>query len=122
MFKLVVRRVLWMFPTLLAISFISFSIIQLPPGDYLTSYIAALSETGETLDEDQVASLRSRYNLDQPFFTQYLKWLNGISPFGFEVFHHGALAGQDLGEGGEVDDNRWASPWETPEVTRVVKK
>ena len=46
MLRLVVRRLLWMIPTLLAVSIISFAIIQLPPGDYLTSHIAALSQTG----------------------------------------------------------------------------
>jgi len=76
--NLIIKRLLWMLPTALVISFISFSIIQLPPGDYLTSYIAALSETGETVDEAQAAALRQRYNLDDPFHVQYLKWLGGM--------------------------------------------
>jgi len=76
--NLIIKRLLWMLPTALVISFISFSIIQLPPGDYLTSYIAALSETGETVDEAQAAALRERYNLDDPFHVQYLKWLGGM--------------------------------------------
>jgi len=71
-----------MFPTLFAISVITFGIIQLPPGDYLTSYIAALQETGETVSEDQVAALRKQYALDEPITVQYLRWLNGLSPFG----------------------------------------
>ncbi|MDE2831181.1 MAG: ABC transporter permease, partial [Gemmatimonadota bacterium] len=72
------KRLLWMIPTMVIISFISFSIIQLPPGDYLTSYIAALGETGETVDEAQAAALRARYNLDQPFMVQYWRWLAGM--------------------------------------------
>ncbi len=72
-----------MVPTLLAISFISFALIQLPPGDYLTSYITALEETGESVAEEQVEALRRRYNLDEPFFLQYGKWLNNLLPFGF---------------------------------------
>lgn len=78
MLNLIFKRMLWMVPTMILISFISFSIIQLPPGDYLTSYIAALSETGETVDEAQAAALRARYNLDQPFFVQYFRWLTGM--------------------------------------------
>ena len=78
MLNLIVKRLLWMFPTMILISFISFSIIQLPPGDYLTSYIAALGETGETVDEAQAAALRARYNLDQPFMVQYWRWLWGM--------------------------------------------
>jgi len=81
-FALIVRRILWMFPTLFAISVITFGIIQLPPGDYLTSYIAALQETGETVSEAQVAALRKQYALDEPIHMQYLRWLNGLSPFG----------------------------------------
>ncbi len=78
MLILIVKRLLWMIPTMVIISFISFSIIQLPPGDYLTSYIAALGETGETVDEAQAAALRARYNLDQPFIVQYWRWLKGM--------------------------------------------
>jgi len=78
MFALIVKRVLWMIPTLIAISIITFAIIQLPPGDYLTSYIAALQETGETVDEAQVAALRKQYSLDQPAYVQYLRWMEGM--------------------------------------------
>lgn len=78
MFALIVKRILWMIPTLIVISIISFSIIQLPPGDYLTSYIAALSETGETVAEEQVAALRKRYSLDEPFYVQYFNWMAGL--------------------------------------------
>ena len=67
-----------MIPTLFVVSAISFLIIQLPPGDYLTSYIAALGETGETVDEAQAAALRARYALDEPVFVQYAKWFGGL--------------------------------------------
>ena len=78
MLALIIRRVLWMIPTLFIISILSFTIIQLPPGDYLTSYISALEETGETVNQEQVADLRARYNLDAPFHIQYLHWLGGL--------------------------------------------
>ena len=84
MFHLILKRLLWMIPTLFAISFISFALIQLPPGDYLTSYVTALAETGEPVAEEQVEALRRRYDLDRPFMVQYLKWLNNLLPFGFE--------------------------------------
>ena len=67
-----------MVPTLFVVSLISFLIIQLPPGDYLTSYIAALGETGETVDEAQAAALRARYALDEPVAVQYVKWFGGL--------------------------------------------
>lgn len=84
MVQVILRRVVWMIPTLLLISFISFAIIQLPPGDYLTSYVSALEEMGQTVAEEEVAALEKRYNLNQPFLVQYLKWFNNLMFFGFE--------------------------------------
>lgn len=78
MVGLVLKRLLYMVVTLLVISIISFTIIQLPPGDYLTSYVAALAETGETVNEAMIASLKARYALDDPFIVQYGKWLWGL--------------------------------------------
>ena len=78
MFALIVHRIFWLVPTLLVISVISFTIIQLPPGDYLTSYIAALEETGQTVDYERVEALRQRYHLDRPIWMQYLYWMGGI--------------------------------------------
>ena len=67
-----------MIPTLLAISMLSFLLIQLPPGDYLTSYISALEETGETVDAELVEALRKRYSLDDPIYVQYWRWMGGL--------------------------------------------
>ncbi len=78
MFVLIIRRLLWMIPTIFMISVISFVIIQLPPGDYLTSYIAALEESGEMVSEAQAAALRKRYALDEPVYVQYINWMRGM--------------------------------------------
>lgn len=78
MLALIAKRVLWMIPTLLIISILSFAVIQLPPGDYLTSYIAALQETGEPVNQEQIAALRARYDLDKPFHIQYLRWMANL--------------------------------------------
>lgn len=67
-----------MIPTLLVISLVSFVIIQLPPGDYLTSYIAALEESGQSVNQEQVEQLRKSYHLDQPIHLQYLHWLGDL--------------------------------------------
>ena len=67
-----------MVPTLLVISFIIFVIIQLPPGDYLETYIAELESQGESVDPDKIAFLRKEYGLDQPFFIQYFTWISGF--------------------------------------------
>ena len=72
------RRVLLMIPTLFVITVISFAVIQLPPGDYLTSYVATLRQQGDTVDEQELEVLKERYGLGQPIYVQYYKWMSGI--------------------------------------------
>ncbi|MGC8657919.1 MAG: ABC transporter permease [Desulfomonilaceae bacterium] len=74
MLAYIIRRLMIMIPTLVAISIISFTIIQLPPGDFLTTYVAQLSASGETVDQSELDALRERFGLDQPKYIQYLKW------------------------------------------------
>ncbi|MDH3688634.1 MAG: ABC transporter permease [Gammaproteobacteria bacterium] len=85
MLRYVAQRLLMMIPTLLAISVIVFVIIQLPPGDYLESYIAELQSQGESVDLDKIAFLREQYGLDKPLYEQYFRWLLGMlhGDFGF---------------------------------------
>ena len=73
-----VHRIIIMMPTLLAISFVVFVIIQLPPGDYLESYIAELQSQGEAVDPQKIEFLRQQYGLDRPFHEQYLLWVWGL--------------------------------------------
>ena len=81
MLVFIVKRLLWMLPFLVAISFLSFVLIQLPPGDYVTTYIATLAASNEVIDQNTAADLRERFGLDQPMIVQYWKWLSSI------VFH-----------------------------------
>jgi peptide/nickel transport system permease protein len=74
----ILRRLLSMIPTLLVISILVFVIIQLPPGDYLESYIAELQSQGESIDEQKIAFLRHEYGLDLPLYQQYLVWVTGM--------------------------------------------
>jgi peptide/nickel transport system permease protein len=76
--KYIIHRFFMMIPTLLVISLICFVIIQLPPGDYLESYIAELESQGETVDETKIQFLRQEYGLDKSMSEQYLYWLLGI--------------------------------------------
>jgi peptide/nickel transport system permease protein len=73
-----VRRVLMMIPTLLAISAIVFVIIQLPPGDYFTSYLNELQSRGESVDPNKIAFLKQQYGFDKPLYQQYLVWVGGL--------------------------------------------
>lgn len=74
----VIRRLFYMIPTLFGMSVIAFLIIQLPPGDYLTSMIAMMTDAGQNVDPAQVARLREIYGLDDPAWLQYWKWMSGI--------------------------------------------
>jgi len=78
MLQYILQRVLLMIPTLVVISMVSFIVIQLPPGDFLTTYIARMAEEDGMVDEALVAALRHRYGLDQPQYMRYLKWIGNI--------------------------------------------
>ena len=64
--------------TVLAISILAFVIIQLPPGDYVTSYIIAMSSSGSAVSEGEAEALRQQLGLDRPIHIQYLKWFGLI--------------------------------------------
>ncbi len=78
MLAFLARRLLYVIPTLLAVSVVAFAIIQLPPGDYLTTLMADWASQGGAVEEGTVAAMRDRYGLDQPIYVQYWKWLSGI--------------------------------------------
>jgi peptide/nickel transport system permease protein len=94
-----VHRLIIMMPTLLAISFVVFVIIQLPPGDYLESYIAELQSQGEAVDPQKIEFLRQQYGLDRPFLEQYLLWVWGLlqGDMGYS-FEHELPVGEVVGD------------------------
>jgi len=67
-----------MVPTLVIISAVVFTIIELPPGDYFESYAAELRAQGEGVDMDKLNALRAEYGFDQPPFIRYFYWLGGM--------------------------------------------
>ena len=69
------RRVLLMTVTVLAISVLAFIIIQLPPGDYLSTVIANLQARGVPVNQEMIRSLENQYGLNLPLHAQYLKWM-----------------------------------------------
>ena len=72
------RRFVLAIFTVWAISVLSFVIIQLPPGDYVTSYIAQMASMGSVVTDEEAANLRIQYGLGQPMYVQYLKWMKLI--------------------------------------------
>jgi peptide/nickel transport system permease protein len=75
MLRFIARRVFLMVPMLLAISIVAYIVMELPPGDYLTSYIAQLKMTGQIVRQEEADALAHQYGLDQPLYLRYVKWL-----------------------------------------------
>lgn len=78
MLRYVIRRLIYMVPTLFGMSIIAFLIIQLPPGDYLTSMLASMADSGVNVDPNQIERYREIYGFDDPVWLQYWKWISGI--------------------------------------------
>ena len=104
MYQYFIRRICIMGLTLVVISALVFIIIQLPPGDYLTTYIEELKAQGEVVDPKKITFLRSQYGLDQPMTTQYFVWLTGMlqGDFGYSFEY-------DLPVTDVVGDRMWLS-------------
>ncbi len=90
MARYVVRRILLMIPTLLVISALVFTIIELPPGDYIESYIAQLESQGEAANPELLDYLRHQYGFDKPAYERYFSWVIGMmhGDFGFSFEYH----------------------------------
>src|ERR1044072_1819172 len=99
MLRYTVHRLLIMIPTLLVISFVTFMIIKLPPGDFLSNQIAELKSQGDNAALEKADFLRKQYGLDKPFVEQYAVWV-GLWPA--EGGFSGLLQG-DLGWSFEHD-------------------
>jgi len=85
MFNYIVRRILVMIPTLIVISALVFIIIQLPPGDYFTTYMNELQSRGEKIDAAKLEFLKQQYGFDKPMIEQYFVWATGllVGDFGY---------------------------------------
>ncbi|MBC7321234.1 ABC transporter permease [bacterium] len=78
MLTYIVRRLLMIIPLLIVLSIVSFIIIQLPPGDYLTVYMEQLRRSGALVSEETIARLVREYGLDRPIYMQYFIWIKNI--------------------------------------------
>jgi peptide/nickel transport system permease protein len=78
MLSYIVRRLLIMVPTLLAISALVFIIIQLPPGDFFETMINQIRARGESVDLQRIEFLKQQYGFDRPMWEQYLVWVWGL--------------------------------------------
>ena len=87
MIGFIVNRFLLALITIWVVTVISFALIQLPPGDYITSYVAQLMSQGEQVSDQEAAQLRQQYGLGDPFVVQYYKWLEkaAVGNFGISM-------------------------------------
>lgn len=95
----VIRRILVMIPTLIAISALVFIIIQLPPGDYFTTYMNELQSRGETVDKAKLEFIKEQYGFDKPMIEQYFVWLVNMlqGDFGYS-FEFGLPVSEVVGD------------------------
>ncbi len=78
MLSYIIRRIIYMIVVLLVLSVVSFFIIQLPPGDFLTAFIENMRAQGTVVGEEQILLLKTYYGLDRPMYLQYLRWLGNL--------------------------------------------
>ncbi len=79
MLRFILQRLLILPILLILFSIIVFWLVQAPPGDFLTSYIATLASGGSSIREEQVEALKRQFGLDQSGFVQYLRWMESLS-------------------------------------------
>ena len=77
--RFILKRLLLLPLLVVVFSVTVFAIIQAPPGDFLTTYVATLASSGSSITAEQVAALRREYGLDQPIWVQYLKWIQNLA-------------------------------------------
>jgi peptide/nickel transport system permease protein len=78
MLRYIIQRLLLLPFLLLIFSIIVFGLVQAPPGDFLTSYIATLASSGSSMDQAQVDALKMQFGVDQPVTVQYERWVGGL--------------------------------------------
>jgi peptide/nickel transport system permease protein len=76
--RFIAQRLLLLPVLLVLFSVIVFWLVQAPPGDFLTSYIATLASSGSSMDEARIQALKIQFGLDQPGYIQYWRWMESI--------------------------------------------
>jgi len=79
MTRYVLKRLVLLPALLFLFSVTVFAIVQAPPGDFLTSYVATLASSGSSINAEQVEALRREYGLDRPVWVQYLRWMENLA-------------------------------------------
>lgn len=96
------RRLMIMIPTLLIVSVVTFTIIQLPPSDFLEVRLTQLELQGDETARAEIEDLRQVFHLDRPIWERYLRWMGFYWFFGFDSADRGLLQG-DMGRSMETN-------------------
>jgi len=90
MLNVIANRLLSATLMMLAISVVAFALIQLPPGDFIDSYVNKKQQSGVIMTKDEVAEMRRTLGLDKPMYVQYFDWIGGVvqGDFGFSWEFH----------------------------------
>lgn len=78
-FYIIIRRFIAMGAVLVAVSVVGFIVIELPPGDFLSTYIIRLERQGQIVSQAQIKQLRKQLGLDLPLYVRYFKWVGRMS-------------------------------------------
>ena len=78
----IIKRIFYLFPLAILISILSFIIIQLPPGDYVTEWEYNMIAQGYNPTEEEILMLKERYHLDKTYVEQYVRWMSNIIFYG----------------------------------------
>ena len=78
MLRFIIKRLLLLPLLMLLFTVVVFALVQAPPGDFLTSYVAMLASSGSSMDAAQVEALKQQFGLDQPVHVRYFLWLGSI--------------------------------------------
>jgi len=78
MLQYIARRIGYMAISLIAVTFIGFIVIELPPGSYLETFIERLRQQGASIPQEQLEALERRYGLHDPVYIKFYKWVSGF--------------------------------------------
>lgn len=95
MLTFIIRRLIYAVIVLFFVSIASFIVIQLPPGDFLATYVQNIEMTGGKMDQATVEALRASWGLDQPLYVQYFLWFGKLvqGDLGFSFLYQKPVAG-----------------------------
>ena len=98
MFQYIMRRLGYMFVTMVIVAILGYIIIELPPGSYVDAEVSRLRAQGGNMAPEQIQALYQRYGLDKPAYQRFLKWSIGLDITNGKVSFSGGIITGDFGQ------------------------